>query len=111
MCSYSVYCGMGKHVTLANRLKELRRALAWTQQDLSRESGLSRSYISRLEMGDIALPSSEKLKALATALGTTSDDLLLAAGFLDDRQDTVGLPDIKQYLRLKYAIKEPQLLQ
>src|SRR5919204_1594139 len=105
MCSYSVYLGMGKHATLANRLKELRRALGWTQQDLSRASGLSRSYISRLEMGDIALPSSDRLRALSSALGTAPDDLLQAAGFLDNPPDKNELPDVKVYLRLKYSIR------
>ena len=102
---------MGKHITLANRLKELRRALAWTQQDLSRASGLTRSYISRLEMGDIALPSSEKLRALAQALGTAPDDLLQAAGYIDSPSEASDLPEIKVYLRRKYAMQDPRTLQ
>src|SRR3954465_2475740 len=102
---------MGKHATLANRLKELRRALAWTQQDLSRASGLTRSYISRLEMGDIALPSSEKLRALAQALGTAPDDLLQAAGYIDNPSEASDLPDVKVYLRRKYAMQDPRTLQ
>src|SRR5207249_3611221 len=102
---------MGKHATLANRLKELRRALAWTQQDLSRASGLTRSYISRLEMGDIALPSSEKLRALAQALGTAPDDLLQAAGYIDNPSEASDLPDIKVYLRRKYFMHDARTLQ
>src|SRR5947209_11603508 len=100
-----------KHISLANRLKELRRALAWTQQDLSRASGLTRSYISRLEMGDIALPSSEKLRALAQALGTAPDDLLQAAGYIDNPSEASDLPDVKIYLRRKYAMQDPRTLQ
>ena len=102
---------MAKHAPLANRIKELRRVAGWTQQDLSRASGLSRSYISRLEMGDIALPSSDRLRALSAALGTTPDDLLQAAGFLDIPADASELPDIKAYLRLKYAVQDPRILQ
>src|SRR5881392_3345182 len=102
---------MGKHISLANRLKELRRALTWTQQDLSRASGLTRSYISRLEMGDIALPSSEKLRALAQALGTAPDDLLQAAGYIDNPSEASDLPDVKVYLRRKYAMQDPRTLQ
>jgi transcriptional regulator with XRE-family HTH domain len=102
---------MGKYATLAKRLKELRQALGWTQQDLSRASGLSRSYISRLEMGDIALPSSDRLRALALALSTTPDDLLHAAGYLDNPLDESGLPDVKAYLRRKYHIQDPRVLQ
>ena len=85
--------------------------MGFTQQDLSRASGLSRSYISRLEMGDIALPSRDKLRSLAHALGTTLDDLLQAAGFLDNPEGAHDLPDIKVYLRHKYGINDPRLLQ
>jgi transcriptional regulator with XRE-family HTH domain len=111
MLAWVIVSNMGKHVTLAKRLKELRQAQGWTQQDLSRASGLSRSYISRLEMGDIALPSSERLRSLATSLGTTPDDLLQAAGFLDNPLEASDLPDLKVYLRRKYLINEPRVLQ
>ena len=83
----------------------------WTQLDLSMASGLTRSYISRLEMGDIALPSSEKLRALAQALGTTPDDLLQAAGYIDHPSEASDLPDIKVYLRRKYHMQDPRTLQ
>jgi transcriptional regulator with XRE-family HTH domain len=99
---------MGRHVVLASRIRELRQGHGLTQQDLSQASGLSRSYISRLEMGDIALPSRERLRALAHALGTSLDDLLQAAGFLDTPQG--DLPDFKTYLRRKYAIYDAQIL-
>jgi transcriptional regulator with XRE-family HTH domain len=102
---------MGKHEALARRIRELRQVLGWTQQDLSDQSGLSRSYISRLEMGDIALPSSDRLRALAIALGTSTDDLLQAAGFIDVPGDSSLLPEIKTYLRQRYSIDNPQLLQ
>lgn len=102
---------MGKYAPLAKRIKDLRRAAGFTQQDLSRASGLSRSYISRLEMGDIALPSRNKLRALATSLDATLDDLLQAAGFLDDLSELSDLPDIKTYLRRKYGIYNPHVLQ
>src|SRR6478735_2622173 len=101
---------MGKHTSLANRLKELRRARSWTQQDLSRSSGLTRSYISRLEMGDIALPSSEKLRALAMALGTSTDDLLQAAGYIDSPGDASDLPELTVYLRRKFSMQDARAI-
>lgn len=85
--------------------------LGWTQQDLSRESGLSRSYISRLEMGDIALPSSDRLRSLSSALGTSPDDLLQAAGYIDTPTNTTDLPEIKIYLKHRYGISNPKVLQ
>jgi transcriptional regulator with XRE-family HTH domain len=102
---------MGKHEHLAKRIRELRQTLGWTQQDLALESGLSRSYISRLEMGDIALPSSERLRALSTSLGTTPDDLLQAAGFIDNPSVDSDLPEVKTYLRQRYGIQDTRVLQ
>jgi transcriptional regulator with XRE-family HTH domain len=102
---------MRKHETLAGRIRELRQVLGWTQQDLSRQSGLSRSYISRLEMGDIALPSSERLRALSRALGASPDDLLQAAGYIDTPSNGKELPEIKTYLKRRYGIENTKVLQ
>jgi transcriptional regulator with XRE-family HTH domain len=102
---------MGKNVALAERLRALRKARGWTQQDLSRVSGLTRSHISRRERGDIQLPSSERLRQLATALDTSLDDLLAAAGYRDSGlDDTEPLPDLAVYLRRKYGLDDPQLV-
>jgi transcriptional regulator with XRE-family HTH domain len=101
---------MGKNVALAERLRTLRKARGWTQQDLSRVSGLTRSHISRLERGDIQLPSSERLRQLATALDTSLDNLLEAAGYRDALLDEgEPLPELAVYLRRKYGLDDPQL--
>src|SRR6476469_5290880 len=102
---------MGKNVVLAERLKALRKARGWTQHDLSRASGLTRSHISRLERGDIQLPSSERLRQLALALGTSLDDLLEAAGYRDAVGDAADLPDLPSYLRRKYGLHDPRLIE
>ena len=102
---------MGKNVVLAERLRTLRKARGWTQHDLSRASGLTRSHISRLERGDIQLPSSDRLRQLALALGTSLDDLLEAAGYRDAAADTADLPDLSSYLRRKYGLDDPRLIE
>jgi|SRR5687768_12465759 len=102
---------MGRNAVLASRIRELRQSIGFTQQELSHASGLSRSYISRLEMGDIALPSRDKLRSLATALGTSLNDLLQAAGFLDAPTEDGELPDLRVYLGRKYGIHDHQVLQ
>jgi hypothetical protein len=61
-------------------------------------------------MGDIALPSNERLRALSVALQTSTDDLLRAAGFLEQDADQEELPEIKTYLRERYGICEPHVL-
>src|SRR3954453_840339 len=100
---------MGKNIVLAERLKALRKARGWTQHDLSQASGLTRSHISRLERGDIQLPSSERLRQLATALGTSLDDLLEAAGYRDPVPNGLELPDLNLYLRYKYGLTNPRV--
>src|SRR5690242_21672779 len=110
-CQASYNHPMGNNAALAERLRALRRARGWTQQDLSRISSLTRSHISRLERGDIQLPSSDRLRQLALALGTSLDDLLEAAGYRDPAADAVGLPDLPSYLRRKYGVDDPRLAE
>ncbi len=98
---------MAKKGDLGERLRSLRKARGWTQEELAAASGLTRSHISRLEGGDIQLPSRDRLLRLATALGTTPDDLLAAAGYrVEERGE--GLPDLPVYLRLKYDLDDPR---
>jgi transcriptional regulator with XRE-family HTH domain len=99
---------MPKNNALGERLRALRQARGWTQADLGEASGLTRSHISRLEAGDIQLPSRERLHRLATALGTTADDLLTAAGYRSEPVDASELPDLPVYLRLKYEVDDPR---
>ncbi|MGI8587196.1 MAG: helix-turn-helix domain-containing protein [Chloroflexia bacterium] len=97
-----------KNTKLGERLKALRKARGWTQENLAEVSGLTRSHISRLERGDIELPSRARLLRLADALGTTADDLLTAAGYRSDDPTDTELPDLGVYLRLKYDIDDPR---
>ncbi len=94
------------------RVRTLREAKTWTQEDLALHSGLSRSYISRLELGDIALPRNDKLGRLALALGTSNEDLLEAAGYMSapSGEADAALPDLAAYLRRKYSLTEPRLI-
>ncbi len=94
------------------RVRTLREARNWTQEDLALHSGLSRSYISRLELGDIALPRNDKLGRLARALGTSNEDLLEAAGYMSapSSEADAALPDLPAYLRRKYSLTQPRLI-
>ncbi len=94
------------------RVRSLREAKRWTQEDLATNSGLSRSYISRLELGDIALPRNDKLGRLARALGTSNEDLLEAAGYMSapSGESDAALPDLAAYLRRKYGMTQPRLI-
>ncbi len=41
-------------------------------------------------------------------MGTTADDLLVAAGYRLEERDADDLPDLPLYLRLKYAVDDPR---
>lgn len=56
-------------------IKKLRKAKGWTQTRLSKESGVSQTYISELEAGK-SCPSLPVVIKLATALNVKMVDLI-----------------------------------
>ena len=56
---------------IAPKIKQLREEANLTPTELSRKSGLSLAYISRLEKGDYKAPSLVACKSLSDALGIT----------------------------------------
>lgn len=63
-------------------VRQMREERGWTQQQLSSYSGLSRSYISLLEIGEIEKPSGQVLTKLAHGFRTTVEELMRAIGYL-----------------------------
>jgi transcriptional regulator with XRE-family HTH domain len=59
----------------AGRLRTVRHSRGLTQTELARQAHVTPSYIGRLESGGAA-PGIDLVERLATALGTTSHDLL-----------------------------------
>jgi transcriptional regulator with XRE-family HTH domain len=59
----------------AERLREVRDSRGMKQAELARLAHVTASYISRLEGGKVA-PGIDMVERLATALGTTANDLL-----------------------------------
>ena len=57
------------------RIRKLREAAKWTQEDLAEHSGLHRTYIGSIERGErnLALLNIQKI---ANALGLTMSELL-----------------------------------
>jgi transcriptional regulator with XRE-family HTH domain len=70
-------------ITLGRRIRQLRDGLGLTHEEVAKRAGISRSYVTRIEADKVDLPSKEILPRLAEALGTTREDLLRAAGYLD----------------------------
>lgn len=59
------------------KIKELRERRGWSQSELARQSGVSRSNIIRLENEPDVETSTTTLKALADAFGVSVKYLLL----------------------------------
>jgi molybdate-binding protein/DNA-binding XRE family transcriptional regulator len=65
---------MSEAVKFDNRVKLLRQARGWTQDELARSAGLSRTGVSAIEGGRL-IPSVAAGLSLATALGCTVEEL------------------------------------
>jgi transcriptional regulator with XRE-family HTH domain len=87
---------------LGHRIKELRGQQGLTQGQVAEYSGLTRSYISLLEIGQISHPSAEKLIRLARALHVNPETLFLAAGYVAEEQ-APDLPDFYTYVSRKFS--------
>ena len=70
-------------LSLARRLRDLRRERGLSLEALADRSGVSRSNISLIERGESS-PTAVVLDKLATALGVTLPDLFASAGPPDD---------------------------
>lgn len=57
------------------RIRAYRRKMAWTQVELAKRAGVSRSYVSEIEQG-VKTPRHLYAKALAGALKVTVEDLI-----------------------------------
>jgi len=88
--------GPGNHnIAMGHRLRELRLAKDLTHAQVGEAAGISRSYVSRLESGEVGLPSRDVLRRLAAVLGTSRDDLLRAAGYLEPHPTVVDDPALE----------------
>jgi transcriptional regulator with XRE-family HTH domain len=72
---------------LGQRIRDRRRELGWTQEELARRLGVRQNVISRLESGTVSNPSIAMIRNLARVLGVTADYLV---GMYDD--DPNGSP-------------------
>ena len=61
---------------LGRRLRALREAKGWSQDDLARRAKLTKPYVSMLETGVRKQPSLPTLRRLAKALGVPITEVL-----------------------------------
>lgn len=72
--------GAAIEVKMGHAVRELRLGKGWSQEKLSFESGLHRTYIGAVERGEKNL-TVKNLARIANALGVTASIVLAMAGF------------------------------
>lgn len=87
---------------LGNRIRERRREIGLSLNDLAAETGLHKSYLSRLESGAVRQPATDSLERIARALQLPQTELF---GLLDERARDL-LPPLQPYLRAKYQLPD-----
>jgi transcriptional regulator with XRE-family HTH domain len=86
---------------LGPKLKGLRTTSGLSQRALARASGLTPSYVSKIESNSLStVPSSDAIAALAHALKADELELLSAAGRVPSPFDVVGShPEATRFFR------------
>ncbi len=107
----TIYVGRGimekSFYLLAEKIKGLRLQLGWTQTELSKKMGLTRSSINSWEMG-LSVPSTQYIVELAKIFNVSTDYLLgMAKGAtinvdkLDEKEVSVLVDLVKCFLDKK----------
>ncbi len=95
-------------MTLGEKIRELRKRQGLTQEKAAKNCGLTRSYFSLIEIGQIRHPSAKMLIGLAAALCVDPDVLFQAGGYIPgEREDTdLADPTVQLYVQLKGRMTE-----
>ena len=97
-------------MTLAEKLRELRKRRGWTQQEVAERSGLGRGYVSYLEQPRYSgtQPSAKAMLGVARAFNIEPEELYKAAGYIKDFGGTRPRAETLQELVEKLRITCPQ---
>lgn len=96
----------GENPGLAAVVKRIRNELGFTQGQLAAKAGVSRSYISLLEIGRVGRPSAQRMLRLAEALRVDVEELYQAAGYKRKAQIDIEDPRVKFYARILAELPE-----
>lgn len=83
-------------------LRTRREQLGISIPQIAHATDMADSSYRRIESGEVAAPSPERLSAIAEALELPVSDLYAAAGWLPKRE----LPTLRPYLRTKYNLTD-----
>lgn len=78
---------------IGKRIRQVRKAKGWSQDELARKAGISMSFLGHIERGS-RIMSLETFAGICGALGTGADELLLGVPHPSDSVlDMWNLPD------------------
>ena len=91
-------------------IKNLREQRKLSLRDVAAKTGMSYSYLTKIEHGGRKAPGPELLKRLAPVYGVSVRDLLKAAGYLDDTLPAKpSLSEEEEVDRaFRYALSDPR---
>lgn len=90
-------------------LKQLRKEKPISQRELADKAGISNAEISRIETGDRLKPSPNVLRAIAPILGVPYEELMVKAGYLNNR--TLFVSEYRKAEENFIDIVTPQLIK
>lgn len=96
-----------KRQKLGDAVRLGRQQLGLTQLELSRQTGLSKSYVSYLEAGQYEEIGVAKFALLVEALNISADQLLTQAGYLD--RPAPARPEPRRYLATEFQLEPDQV--
>lgn len=85
---------------LPSLLRARREQLGISIPHIARLTDMADSSYRRIEAGEVAVPSPERLSAIADTLQVPATDLFAAAGWIPEQD----LPTLRPYLRTKYDL-------
>jgi len=88
--------------TLGEKIKERRKAKGWRLRNLSKESGVSITFLARIERGERS-PSATTLRKIAKLLGFTETELFKMAGFLSRDDSDQYIARVKSEIKTELA--------
>ena len=74
-------------MSFGDYIKELRTSRDLSQRDVAELSKVSNTEISRIESGERKMPTPKILKAIAPHLGTSYENLMSKAGYIEETVD------------------------
>lgn len=102
---------------LGAKIRQLRAARNWSQEQLARESSLSRSHVSQIENDKIPNLGIGTIVSLANALQIDKDSLLEAAGIelgqssTNSNAVTIHDPEVRKWITAENLSMLPSGLQ